>query len=97
MPHLASDADLSAATAVLKASGLSHLRCRKRASTIVIESGPKKDAITHVRFRKLGVHVWAADAATHTGRWEHMPVRGLLAENLRLIADTFPWLLAPRE
>jgi hypothetical protein len=97
MPHVATDADVSAATAVLKATGLTHLRCRKRASTIVIESGPSRDAIPHIRFRKLGVHIWAADAATHTGRWEHMPVRGKLSDNLQLIADTFSWLLAPRE
>jgi len=97
MPHVASDADISAATAVLKAIGLTHLRCRKRASTIVIESGPKRDAIPHIRFRKLGVHIWAADAATHTGRWEHMPVRGQLGETIQFIAQTFPWLVAPRE
>jgi hypothetical protein len=97
MAHVTSDADLSAATAVLKSAGLTHLRCRKRADTIVIESGPTKDAIPHVRFRKLGVHIWAADAATHTGRWEHMPLRGKLTDNLQLIAETFPWLLMPRE
>ena len=97
MPSAVSDADVSAATAMLRASGLTHLRCRKRASTIVIESGPSRDAIPHIRFRKLGVHIWAADAATHSGRWEHMPVRGKLTENLQLIADAFPWLLAPRE
>lgn len=97
MPPIATDADVSVATAVLKASGLTHLRCRRRASTIVIESGPSRDAISHIRLRKLGVHIWAADAVTPSGRWEHMPVRGQLSANLQLIADTFPWLLAPRE
>ena len=67
MAHVTSEADLSAASAVLKAVGLTHLRCCKRADTIVIESGPSKDAIPHIRFRKLGVHIWAADAATVNG------------------------------
>lgn len=94
MPTPASDADVAAATAFLKNAGLKHLRCRRRADTVVIESGPARDSIPHLRFRRLGAHVWATEAATHTGRWERMPLRGPLADNLQAIADTFPWLLS---
>jgi hypothetical protein len=93
----ASETDLSAATAFLKTAGLTHLRCRRRSNTVVLESGPARDSIPHVRFRKLGARIWAAEAATHTGRWERMPLRGQITDNLRAIAETFPWLLAPRD
>jgi hypothetical protein len=94
MPSAASDADLTAVTTFLKSAGLGHLRCRKRADTVVIESGPKGDSVPHIRLRKLGTRVWTAEAATHTGRWEAMHLRGAITDNLATIAGTFPWLLA---
>lgn len=90
----ASDADLSAVKSFLSTAGLKHLRCRKRAATVVIESGPPGDLVPRLRLRKLAATIWTTDAATHTGRWEPMPLRGALRENLRTVAETFPWLLA---
>lgn len=97
MPISASDSDVSVATAFLKAAGLTHLRCRRRGNAVVLESGPAGDAVPHVRFRKLGPRAWAADAANHAGRWERMHLHGQLADNLKTVADTFPWLLAGRD
>lgn len=90
----ASEADLSAAASFLKTAGLKHLHCRKRAATIIIESGAAGDAVPRLRLRKLSASIWATDAATHTGRWEPMPLRGPLRDNLEAVAGTFPWLLA---
>ena len=94
MPNPASDTDLAAVKAFVTAAGLAHLRCRKRADTVVIESGPEGDGMPRIRMRKLGARIWATEAATHTGRWEPVPLRGPLAENLAAIAEMFPWLLA---
>jgi hypothetical protein len=94
MPTPASDADVAAVNAFLKTAGLKNLRCRKRADTLVIESGPKSDAMPLIRLRRLAATAWAVDAATHTGRWESMPLRGKIVDNLQAIADTFPWLLS---
>ena len=94
MPTSASDADLAAVATFIKSAGLEHLRCRKRADTVVIESGPKGDSVPRIRLRKIGSHLWATDAATHTGRWEPMPLRGAILDNLETIAGTFSWLLA---
>lgn len=90
----ASEADVSAVASFLATTGLKHLRCRKRAATLIIESGPAGDAVSRLRLRKLSATTWATDAATHTGRWEPMPVRGPLRDNLQTVAGTFPWLLA---
>ena len=93
LPVPATDADLSAAASFLAVS--KHLRCRKRATTLVIESGPSNDALPRLRLRKLSSKNWAVDASTHTGRWERMPFQGPLLEVLPLVAENFPWLLAP--
>jgi hypothetical protein len=93
MPKPASDLDVSAVQRFLKSAGLTQLRCRRRADTLIIESGPLGDSIHHIRLRKLGVHIWATDTATHAGRWEGMPLRGPIADNLKTILEHFPWML----
>jgi hypothetical protein len=93
MSNSASDSDVSAVKTFLKSAGLTQLRCRKRADTLIIESGPAGDSVHHIRLRKLGVHIWATDTATHTGRWEGMPLRGSIADNLKTILENFPWML----
>jgi hypothetical protein len=97
VPLPASESDVSVATAFLKNAGLNHLRCRRRGNAVILESGPTRDAIPHVRFRKLGPRAWAADAANHRGRWERMPIHASLADGLQIVAETFPWLLAGRD
>jgi hypothetical protein len=94
LPNAISDADLTVVKQFLTSTGLKHLRCRKRANTIVIESGPNDDPFPRIRLRKVAARLWSTDAATHTGRWEVMPPRGPLNDNLQAFAGTFPWLLA---
>jgi hypothetical protein len=93
----ATDTDVSAVASFLTAPTCRHLRCRKRAGTIVIESGPPDDAAPRLRLRKLSPKNWGIDASTHSGRWERMPFQGPLLEVLPMVAESFPWLLAPTD
>lgn len=95
MPVPATESDIAAVAAFLKAPTCKHLRCRKRADTIVIESGPSADPFPRMRLRKLSAKNWGVDASTHSGRWERMPFQGPLLELLPTVAENFPWLLAP--
>lgn len=94
MPVSVTDLDVSTAKSFFVGPASRHLRLRKRADTIVIESGTSADAYPHLRVRKLSAKNWGIDAATHTGRWERMPFQGPLLELLTTVAESFPWLLA---
>ena len=48
---------------------LSHLRVRRRADLLTLESGPTRDPFPHARLRRDTVHLWRLEMATHTGRW----------------------------
>ena len=93
MPVSISEAELSAVKAFHKETKLKHLRCRQRAGTVIVESGPEGDALGHVRFRKLSATNWAADEFHHSGRWAPLPIEAPLTEALRAIANDFSWLL----
>ena len=77
--------------------GLEHLRARRRADLITLESGADDNPIAHARLRRIAVHLWTLECATHAGRWERTPFRGLLDEILDVLVSTFPWIVAPRE
>ena len=77
--------------------GLEHLRVRKYGAQLIIESGPEKDPIKHARFKRDTVHLWKLDMATHTGRWETTPFRGLLDDLRQMLVDDFGWVLTPIE
>lgn len=81
----------------LHARGLKHLRARRRADLVTIESGPDVDAHAHARLRRVAVSLWRLEMATHTGRWEVTPFRGRLAELLDTLVEAFPWTLQPLE
>ena len=49
---------------------LEHLRVRRRADLVVVESGQADAPIPHARFRRVAVHIWVLEMATHTGRWQ---------------------------
>jgi len=74
-----------------------HLRARKYGSTVIVESGPKGDAIKHVRLRRDTVHLWLLDVADHRGKWEPTPLRAPLDDLLADLVASFPWALASRE
>jgi hypothetical protein len=93
MPAAATAAEVAAVRTFLAARHLAHLRCRQRVSTIVVESGPEDDALSHVRLKKVSPTTWAAEEFHHSGRWAPLPIQGPLSEALAVIADDFPWLL----
>jgi hypothetical protein len=77
--------------------GLNHLRTRRRGDLVVIESGPPDDPLPHARLRRVAVHQWRLEMATHTGRWESTPFQGQRDEVVQLLVEDFGWTLAPRE
>jgi hypothetical protein len=74
---------------------LSHLRVRRRGDALILESGPEDDPVKHVRFRRVAMHLWIAEMATHTGRWQPSGLRGRLNELLETVVDAFGWVLTP--
>ncbi len=77
----------------LRDRGLRHLRARHRADLVTIESGASKDPWPHARLRRVGAHLWQLEMATHTGRWQTTPLRGLLERILTMLVDQFGWTL----
>jgi len=77
--------------------GLGHLRVRRRADRLTLESGPDADPIPHARFRRVSVHLWTLECATHTGRWERTGFRDQLGPLFELLVSTLPWVVAPIE
>jgi hypothetical protein len=78
---------------LLHARGFNHLRARKYGAAVIVESGPKADAIKHIRLTRQTAQVWTVDMADHRGRWESTPFRASLDELIAAVADTFPWTL----
>lgn len=77
--------------------GLEHLRVRRRADLVVIESGSQQDPIAHARFRRVAVHLWRLEMATHTGQWQPTPLRDQLERLTETLVQDFAWTLAQIE
>ena len=77
------------------ARGQTHLRVRSHHDLLIVESGPEADAVAHVRFRRQGVHLWALELPSHTGRWDKTPFRGLMEPMIDILEHEIPWTLAP--
>jgi len=88
-----SESELTAARAFLKAHKLTRLRCRSRGGTIIVESGPKDDALSLLRLRKLAKGQWAVDEFHHSGRWAPLPLQGPLDDALAGVLADFSWVL----
>ena len=78
-------------------AGLAHLRARRRADLVIIESGTDDDPWPRARLRRVGVHRWRLEMAQHTGRWQTTPFEAQRDELVRLLVETFGWTLAPAE
>lgn len=78
---------------LLQENGIHHLRVRRRGAVLTIESGPKKDAFAHARFRRDTVHLFCLEMPSHT-RWEKTPFRDTLQELVKMLIEMFPWALA---
>jgi hypothetical protein len=74
---------------------LGHLRNRRRGPLITLESGPTAEPIPHARVRRLSVHFWTLECATHKGRREPTGERAPLGELLDLAVETYPWVFEP--
>lgn len=75
--------------------GLDHLRVRRRADLLTVESGPKADPVRHARFRRVTVHYWTLECATHAERWEKTGLRAPLEQLLAVLTSDLAWVLAP--
>ena len=95
--YVAEDRHPQVVQRLLHEGHLNHLRARKYGAAVIVESGPKDDAIKHIRLTRQGAQVWSLDIADHRGRWESTPFRASLDELVAAVADTFPWVLQPRE
>ena len=74
---------------------LKHLRVRRRGELLTLESGPTNDPVRHARLRRVTVHYWTLECATHTGRWEKTGFRGPMTEMLEVLTTSIPWVLTP--
>ena len=74
-----------------------HLRVRRRADLLTIESGNPQDPVRHARLRQVTVQWYRLEMPTHTGRWETTPFRDDLMVLLELLVTVFGWTLAPIE
>jgi len=81
---------------LLQKHGLSHVRVRRHADLLVLESGPKSDPVRHLRLRRDTRQWYTLDIATHTGRWQRVPIiRAPAKEVLETVIREFPWVLMP--
>jgi hypothetical protein len=97
-PTHTEESDARAARDFLQArDGLGHLRVRRRADLLTLESGPEDDPWPRARLRRLSARQWALECATHTARWEKTGFHGTLPDLLDLLVSTFPWIVAPLE
>ena len=72
-----------------------HLRVRRRADLLTIESGSPRDPVPHARLRQVTVHLWRLEMPTHSERWETTPFRDQLRTLLEMLVSDFGWALAP--
>lgn len=93
MPKLAADdIDLWGTQNFLaRDKSLAHLRVRKRADLLVLESGPEDDPMPRARLRRVTKQYWTLEMPTHAGRWQTTPFRGLRDQVLTLLFESFPW------
>jgi len=80
---------------IARKHGLDHLRVRKHGDLLVLESGPKKDPVRHIRMRRATRQWYTLEIATHTGRWEFVPLRARAGQLLETVIHDFPWVLTP--
>jgi hypothetical protein len=76
-------------------SGLSHLRVRRRGDLLTLESGPLEAPRRHARLRRVTVHLWCLEMPASSNQWDLTPFRDQLKVLLEMLAEQFPWTLAP--
>jgi len=93
----ATDDDVRGVEAILRRfPELAHLRVRRRAAVLTIESGTSERPVAHARIRRQAAKIWQLEMATHTGRWQPTPFCGSRDELVEVLVGNFGWTLADR-
>jgi hypothetical protein len=96
MPKLAADdIDLWGAQDFLARHSLAHLRVRKHADLLVLESGSAHDPFPRARLRRVTKQYWSLEMPTHSGRWQKTPFRGPRNDVLTTLIESLPWMIQP--
>ncbi len=74
--------------------GLKHIRIRKRADLLILDSGPSDDPPLHARLRRETVQYCRLEMPSHE-RWERTRIRGTEEQVLTTLVEQFGWTLAP--
>jgi hypothetical protein len=91
--HLAAQHDADAVQELLHKLKLTHLRARRRADLVTIESGPSSRPIPHARLRRDTVHLWRLEMPVSGNRWQPTFDRGLLDAVVRTLVEQYPWMV----
>jgi hypothetical protein len=84
--------DADAVRDLLHGLKLKHLRVRRRAELVTIESGPTDWPVPHARLRREGVHIWRLEMANGE-HWAPTFHRGQRDVMVRLLVDQYPWMV----
>jgi hypothetical protein len=96
--HIADRLQEASLADLVRRKGLNHLRVRRHGVLlVVVESGPDGDPIPHLRFRRLGAHIWHVEMPTRADSWEVTPLRGQIEKLFDYLITDAPWTLAPLE
>lgn len=91
----AEQADVEHVLQQLHDLGLTHLRARKRASLLTVESGPEDDPIAHFRLRRLDARTWGLEFPARGTKWERTPFADVLSELVNTVVSNFGWMVQP--
>jgi hypothetical protein len=80
---------------LIQKHGLEHLRVRKHGDLLVIESGPKRDPIPHLRLRRVSRQWYSPEVPDHRGHWQRLDMRARAHVVFETVIHEFPWLLIP--
>lgn len=95
MKRRADEFDLIVAEEFLeKSRELRHIRVRRRADLLILESGEKRHPTPHARLRRVTAQWWRLEMPTNAGRWEPTPFRDDLVVLLERLKREFAWTLA---
>lgn len=90
----ATDDDVRGVETVLRRSPeLAHLRVRRRAALLTIESGEPNEPLAHTRLRRVAAKTWQLEIANHMGRWEPTPLCGPRDAIVETLVGDFGWTL----
>lgn len=73
-------------------AGATHIRVRRRADVLTLESEVSGSVFPHARLRRVAVSLWIIQMPSR-GAWQPTPFRGRLPEMLGvLLTELSPWL-----